>query len=361
MRAPRYGHRSLAEVLPSVANALGVAGFANALAIAPASQAVVVVVDGLGFRQLLKAPTHAPVLTIAAAAQAPIDAAFPTTTPAGLATLTLGLTPGMHGFVGATFELPDFQQVINPLHWDDDPSPVAVQPEPNLFSRFTGIEVRSHGPAAYARSGMTQRLLNAATHCGYEKFDPRAIEPASGRLDYVYLPQLDKVGHSEGPNTPAWNQCLRGIDNSIRAMRARLPASALLLVTSDHGMVTVPESRRIDIDHSTYTTGVRLIAGEPRMRHVYTAEPDAVIDRWSASLGERACVLGREEAVAAGLFGDVDEVLADRIGDVIAIAQEDWSMTSQLVDPRVSGLRGLHGGLTEDELLVPALQMSGVA
>jgi hypothetical protein len=318
-------------------------------------------VDGLGFEQLLHAPQHAPVLTAAAAQQQPIDAAFPTTTPAGLATLALGLTPGLHGFIGATFELPDFERVINPLRWDDDPPAMAVQPEPNVFSQMTGIEVVSHGPTTYARSGMTQRLLNSALARGYDTFDPRAIDPALHRLDYVYLPQLDKAGHVDGPNTPAWNRCLRGIDNAVRAIRGRLPATALIVVTSDHGMVSVPDEHRIDIDHVTYTSGVRLVAGEPRMRHIYTAQAETVFERWSTALGGRATVMTRAQAIAMGLFGEVDEVLADRIGDVIAIAQDDWCMASARVDPRVSALRGLHGALTDAEILVPALQLRGVA
>lgn len=361
MRAPRYGDRSLSEVLPSVACALGDTSFANQLGLPTASQTVVIVVDGLGYEQLRRAGDHAPVMARAVTDQAPIDAAFPTTTPAGLATLTLGLTPGLHGFVGATFELPDFERVINPLHWDDDPSPIAVQPEPNLFSQFSGIDVRSHGPEAFAESGMTKRLLNTAIPCGYDSFHARRIDVAERRLDYVYLPQLDKVGHVDGPNTPAWNQCLRGIDNIVRDVQRRLPASATLIVTSDHGMVAVPDARRIDIDAPMFTTGVRLIAGEPRMRHVYTQDVDGVLDRWSTALHEQADVLTRAQALAMGLFGDADDVLSERIGDVIAIARENWSMASRLVDPRVSGLRGLHGALTDEELLVPALVLHGVA
>ena len=72
-------------------------------------------------------------------------------------------------------------------------------------------------------------------------------------------------------------------------------------------------------------------------------------------------VLHREEAIEHGLFGEVDPSLEDRIGDVIAIAQEDWAMCSAQVDPKPSGLRGLHGALTDEELLVPAIVLRGRA
>lgn len=361
MRAPRYGEASLTEVLPSVAAALGAPGFTNALALPSLTQAVVVVIDGLGHRQLLAAHEDAPCLGPAAWEQGPIDAAFPTTTPAGLASLTLGMPPARHGLVGATFELPDFDIVLNPLRWDSTPPPEAVQPERNLFSRMAGLQVRSHGPAAFAATGMTRTLLHAALQCPYETFDASTIDAHAGRLDYVYLPQLDKVGHGDGPHTAQWRAALRRIDAVVQAIARRLPSSAGIVVTSDHGMVTVPDDRRIDADDAMLQAGVRRMAGEPRMRQLYTDDADSVRQRWRARLGEAGTVLLRDEALALGLFGELDEFVTDRIGDVIAIAHDDWAFTSTVVDPKPSGLRGMHGALTDEELLVPALILRGEA
>lgn len=359
MRAPRYETRSLAQVLPSVASALGDPDAANALQLPQLSQAVVIVVDGIGFEQLREAQDFVEHLRVAGSE--PIDSAFPSTTPAGLATLTLAMPPGLHGFVGATFELPDFECVLNPLHWEADPAPEAVQPEPNMFARMQGIAVRSHGPAAYAASGMTRTLLGGATPRPYEQFDPKSVLAEDGALDYVYLPQLDKVGHVEGALTPAWFKTLREIDRIVGQLRERVPATGGLFITGDHGMVTVPDGNRIYVDDVQFQSGVRLMCGEPRMRHLYTNTPVDVSERWQALLGERAVVLTREAALEMGLFGAWDECLSDRIGDVIAIAQDQWAFTSRVVDPKVSGLRGLHGGLTNAELLVPGLLLTGVA
>src|SRR6266480_4686228 len=49
---PRYGTRSLGELVPSLLGCLGVAGFANPLAIEPAARACLLLVDGLGWAQL---------------------------------------------------------------------------------------------------------------------------------------------------------------------------------------------------------------------------------------------------------------------------------------------------------------------
>lgn len=361
MRPPRYGSRSLAEVLPSVGHALGDHTFENALQFPALEQAVVLVVDGMGWEQVQQHRDDLPIIGRALAEQEPIDAAFPTTTPAGLATLTLGAEPGRHGFVGATFYLPDFETVLSPLHWDDDPLPQAVQPDPTVFERMHGVDIRRHGPAKYATSGMTRTLLAGAVAIDHDDFDPSVIERASGRLDYVYLPKLDKLGHVHGANTPKWFKYLQQIDSMVNVMRQTLSRDAAIVITSDHGMVTIPDDRRINVDEAPYAAGVDILAGEPRMRHIYTRVPDQVQALWTQALGDRATVWSREEAIAAGVFGQVDEFLADRIGDVVAVAHDNWVMASQIVDPRPSGLRGLHGGLTTAELLVPALVIGGVA
>ena len=55
----------------------------------------------------------------------------------------------------------------------------------------------------------------------------------------------------------------------------------------------------------------------------------------------------------------MDDWHADRIGDLVAVAQEDWALVSERVDRIVSGLRGQHGGLTDDEVLVPLRVVAG--
>lgn len=97
------------------------------------------------------------------------------------------------------------------------------------------------------------------------------------------------------------------------------------------------------------------------MRHIYTrpgAEVD-VADTWSARLGNNAWVLTREDALAAGLFGVVEEDYAERIGDVLALARGDVALVSSQVDRVVSGLLGQHGSLTEEDLLIPLLATAG--
>ena len=121
----------LADVLTSAAAGLGVSGFSDVLGFGEVQHAVVCLIDGLGWNLLREYGEHAPTLT--AASGYPIASVFPTTTPSALGSMGTGLLPGAHGLVGASFLLPETNQVLWPLKWKSDASPIAVQPEPTIF------------------------------------------------------------------------------------------------------------------------------------------------------------------------------------------------------------------------------------
>lgn len=136
------------------------------------------------------------------------------------------------------------------------------------------------------------------------------------------------------------------------------------MVTADHGMLDVPDATRFDLDQEPdLADGVRLLAGEPRARYVH-AEPgaeDDVLHRWREVLGDRAWVGSREDAVVSGVFGPVDDGVAERIGDVVALARGTWALTAPRREPGPSSLIGYHGSLTATELAIPLLMARGRA
>lgn len=142
-----------------------------------------------------------------------------------------------------------------------------------------------------------------------------------------------------------------------------LPPGGLLAVVADHGMVAVDPADLVDVDDSPpLNDGVRAVGGEPRARHVYAADgaADAVLEAWRETLGERAWVVSRDEAIAAGWFGDrVDERVLPRIGDVVAAARGQAAVVRRTVEPLESALIGHHGSLTSAEQRIPLLLAYG--
>jgi hypothetical protein len=129
-------------------------------------------------------------------------------------------------------------------------------------------------------------------------------------------------------------------------------------------MVDVPDHTRLDVgEEPGLTDGVRRLTGEPRARYVH-AEPGAgtdVLDRWRGVLGDRAWVVSRDEAIASGVFGPVDDALTARIGDVVALARGSWALVTPRLEPGPSRLAAYHGSLTATELAIPLLLARGRA
>jgi hypothetical protein len=357
----------LADVLTSAAAGLGVNGFSDALGFGDVQHAVVCLLDGLGWSLLQEFGEYAP--TLIGGAGVPIASVFPTTTPSALGSMGTGLLPGAHGLVGASFLLPETNQVLWPLKWKSDASPIAVQPEPTIFEVVArqGVEVSSIGPAAYEQSGLTRAVLRGARYRSAEDTVQRvrALQSATSRggrtLTYIYWAEIDRVGHASGAGSRQWLEALGRADSLVASLRENLPAHSAMLITADHGMVNCPPSSRIAIEsHPDLVADVLTIAGEPRVRHVYTRPMHRrdIAARWAERLGDRARVYPKDELIAEGLYGPIDDDLAERIGDVVAVAQGTTSMTS-VRDRRASGLIGQHGALTLDEWEIPAVMLRG--
>ncbi len=78
------------------------------------------------------------------------------------------------------------------------------------------------------------------------------------------------------------------------------------MVVADHGMVDSPAESRVDVDeHLDLRSGVALLGGEARFRHLYCqgGAVGDVVATWRERARPRAEVLTREDAVARGWFG----------------------------------------------------------
>lgn len=374
---PRYGDGALADVLPSVLAALGVPGGRNPLGLAPLRAACVLLVDGLGWRLLREHAAHAPFLAELAEGREPITAGFPATTATSVTAIGTGSPTGAHGIVGYTFRTPD-GDLLDVLGWTTHGQgkkvdlrekfvPENAQPAPTALERAAadGVRVRLAVPHQFQGSGLTRAALRGGETSGVFALGDLAVAAAAAldadgrRLCYAYHGDLDLLGHVYGPGSLAWRLQLEHIDRLAATIAEALPADAALVVVADHGMVTVPEENRVDVDtEPALTEGVRLVGGEVRVRHVY-AEPGATADvhaAWRDVLGDRAWVLTRDEAVDAGWFGpEVADHARQRIGDLVVACRGRTGIVRSAVEPILTRMLGQHGSLTADEQLVPLL------
>jgi len=368
---PDYAHRSLGDVVPAVASALGYAlGGAEerspaGIVLPDASSYVVFLIDGLGARLLERYSYMAPYLSELMAGQAPGTAGVPSTTATSLTSLGTGLPPGTHGLVGFTSRVPATGELLNALFWDRDVDPLEWQPHPTAFARLqqAGLPVTVVNKAAFATSGLTRAAHRGAQYVGAEEVSARlaaAVKASSHgpSLVYVYDGDLDKTGHKYGVASQQWLAQLAEVDEEAELLREALPASVRMVVVADHGMIDCPPEHRVDIDeHLELRDGLALLGGEARFRHLYSQRGavDDLVATWQEFLGGRADVLRREEAIALGWFGQVTPAVAPRLGDVVVASRGHHAIFSSTDFGYETSLVGLHGSLTADEMLIPIL------
>ncbi|MGY1643339.1 alkaline phosphatase family protein [Geodermatophilus sp. SYSU D00703] len=381
LRRPAYGTATLADVLPGVATALGVPVERDGLppdplgltaALAGARRVAVLLVDGLGADLVRAHADLAPTLAGLATPVGDLAAPCPSTTPVSLTSLGTGLPPGSHGVLGFVTAVPGEERTLNHVQWSDDPDPATWQPRRSVFDQAAaaGVPVTAVAPYAFKGSGLTNAAYRGARYSGTVGAGDlaagllHALAAAPTTLVYGYTAELDLTGHVRGVDSASWRAQLGLVDRLVEQVVTGLPDDAALLVTADHGMLDVPPTTRLDLDaEPDLTAGVRLLAGEPRARYLH-AVPGAEADllaRWREVLGERAWVAGRHEAIASGVFGPVDDGLAARIGDVVALARGTWALTTTEREPGPSRLVGYHGSLTATELAIPLLAARGRA
>jgi hypothetical protein len=387
LAVPSYGAATLADVLPGAAAALGVPIARGDLpadpldltgALGGARRVMVLLVDGLGAELLRTHADLAPTLASLTRPAGDLSAPCPSTTPVSLATLGTGLPPGSHGILGFVTVVPGElgasgeDRTLNHVQWADDPDPDVWQSRRTVFeqAQAAGVAATAVGPYAYAGSGLTRAVYRGATYTGAVSHGDlcalslRSLAATPRALVYGYIPELDLTGHVRGVDSPSWRAQLGLIDRVVEQLLAGLPDDAALLVTADHGMLDVPGETRVDLDQDpALADGVRVLAGEPRARYVHV-EPgaeDDVLFRWREVLRDRAWVASRDEAVASGVFGPVDDALAARIGDVVALARGSWALVTPEHEAGPSRLAAYHGSLTATELAIPLLVARGRA
>ncbi|CAM3595398.1 alkaline phosphatase family protein [Nocardioides zeicaulis] len=367
LTAPAYGDRSLADVLPSVARALGspLEGHPVGLDLPPAPSYVVFLVDGLGAELLTRHGHAAPYLSSLLDGGTTGTAGVPSTTATSLTSLGTGLPPGAHGLVGFTARIPGTDRLLNHLGWDKHVDPTEWQPHPTAFGRLAhaGVHVTSVNKRDFNGSGLTVASQRGATYVGADRVGERiaatvAASAHAPSLTYVYDSDLDWTGHKFGVASSQWLQQLAMVDAEAEQLREALPSATRLLVVADHGMVDSPSSARVDVDEvDGMRDGVALIGGEARFRHVYCAAGavDDVVATWREVLGARATVLSREDVVGRGWFGSVAPGVLPRLGDVMVACHDDTAIVSTRDFPYENTLVGLHGSLTPAEMRIPIL------
>ena len=362
MSNQRYG---LADITNSIFNSLSVPETIDSLALGSAeNREVLILIDGMGQDAIDKYGDQFPIFDELKQVKK-LYTNFPSTTATSLSTLGTGVLPGVHGMLGYTVRVPrSDNRLLNALKWDERVDPVMWQKVPTLFERAvsSGVSVTHVAAKRYEGSGFTQAALRGAKYVGANGVDEMATAVSAAlkpqpSFVYTYLNTLDSAGHSDGVGSDKWLTALQQVSEFITKVKQLAPAGTRIWVTSDHGMVNSTEQVILGQDNKLLEN-VILIGGEPRARHIYIREGAVAetITQWQEFFGNNARILSKDNAIKDGLFGPVvTEDSHDRLGDLIAIANNDLILVDPARVREETSMVGHHGGVTEIEVEIPLL------
>jgi hypothetical protein len=256
------------------------------------------------------------------------------------------------------------------VDWGLDPEtliPVLSLPQ---RLRSGGIQTRALLASHFRYSAFTEVLYRGVTevrphhqasdfwvqlrHLLAETRDERALLVA-------YWGGLDTLGHAYGPDTELWEAEFRTVSHLLEREFLTLLATdregTLLLITADHGQIRIPEDHIVTADQDPELSQHLMvpIVGESRAAFIYPrpGRAGAIRNHLEGAFPGWFTVLDSAAALEAGLMGKpiADEAYA-RAGELLVLPRGDHALQQRV--PRVT-LVGRHGGLTDDEMLVPLI------
>jgi hypothetical protein len=379
VRLPDYSDGSLLNLVASLAAARGAAtGHAPLAALPPdrlsgARNLVFFLIDGLGYNYLADAGRGGALVDHLAAS---LTSVFPSTTASAITTTFTGLSPAQHGLTGWFTWFSDVDAIAAPLPFrrrgDDKPltelgfTPERLLDSPSLLDRLQGRSIVV-SPRRIVDSDYSRHFGGGAERRSYDHLAElvQAIEAAvrSGperKYVYAYYPEFDTVAHKHGVGSSQAAVRLQALDAAFAELLQRLAGTdTALVVSADHGFIDTPADEALALERYPELAAmlVRPLSGEPRVAfcHVRPGAVEAFMARARELLGAHADVRPSSQLLDEGWFGPgrAHARLAERAGDVALVMKRHATLKDWMPGEKQHVLIGNHGGVTEDEMLIP--------
>jgi hypothetical protein len=316
----------------------------------------------------------------------PITSVAPSTTCVATTVLTgNGAMAAETGMMGYQFLLAELGLVANMLFWlpagqanaaNGSLEAWGIKPESFLpissaaqILAKSNISTRIIMPAIYSRSPLSRMQMRGAEIDGYLNATDMFLKMQHWLNDtagkkahsYCYYPDFDSLSHRDGSNAEIWPALWEDFVLQFQRFlsKAQNAKDTLLIITADHGHLPCTlADRHYFEDHRTLLDMLNLMpGGEARHNLLYARQgaKDELLAYAQQGLANHFVVLDAQQALAQGLYGDATRLHPDasrRLGDIVLLSkgkQYFWSGNLQ------KELKGKHGGLEPEEMLVPLI------
>lgn len=280
---------------------------------------------------------------------------YPSVTFPNHYTIVTGMIPPHHGLVGNNmfnpktgerYSLGNSKAVTNSDWYAGVPIWSLAESQGMLSACFywpgSEAEIAGYLPTYYypyaENKGVEERIAKVVDWLEL----PEAERP---HLITFYMPEVDKAGHTYGPNALETHMAMNYVDQAVKKLteavaKTGLPVNFVFL--SDHGMTELDRERPIKlpkIDPELMDVSVNgsytsiFVKDKKHIDEVYAYFQDQVTDQFK--------VYKKADVPAKYRFSDKED-LHNRIGDIVLIGDAPFYFTNRVPIP------GSHGFLAED-------------
>jgi len=380
---PNYQH-SIVNLAASIAHACGYSPInTTPLSILPPANLklktniVLVVVDGLGYRYLLEKANER---GLKQHLKDSLTSVFPSTTASAITSFVTAQCPKTHGATGWFMFLKELGTVAALLPFASryggasllqaGITPYDIIGVPSLFNQLDRRAVVI-SPQHLIPSAFSEYAYQGAENIGYHDLTAffeqitmtinRAREP---QFVYAYWPEFDGLCHQHGIGSDVVFEHYLALEAKFDTLFDAVQHSdSTIIITADHGLIDTSIAQTVYVkDHPVLASCLSLpLCGEPRVAYCYVkVKHQQTFERYVSNELAEYCELHKtSDFIDAGYLGDgcAHPLLDDRLGDYVLLMKDHFIIKDQLLGERIFQTIGVHGGLTEDELLVPFIRV----
>ncbi len=284
---------------------------------------------------------------------------FPSSTVAATTSFLSGASPCRHGWLGWTGYFPEVDRNVVLFSNEDAMSGRTAAREPLAPHRFSYRSIL----ALISAQGVSTHMIAPFLPPNPKNFEElcsimRDILSKNGRkMIYAYWPEPDAAMHCNGVFSEEAESVMAALERETQALWESVPKNTLLLITADHGQIDAGKNYCICNFPAIADCLKRQPSCEPRALNLFVKEgkQEAFRSAFEEYFQDKFKLLSKEEFLRSGLLGRgaPHPALSDTLGDFFAVATGDAAIYN--TKEEAERFKGVHAGLTEDELCIPLI------
>ena len=382
MPKPNYQEGSIVNLMSSICHACDAAispynphPDISVVELNEAKNIIVLLIDGLGLDYLKRygAESH-----LANYLKTSMTSVFPTTTSSAVTTFATAMAPMQHAVTGWFMHFKELGCVTAVL-------PFMPRASMQVFDerRIRISEILPLNPVYVHLNRLSyvvnhNRIINShyslLTTAGAERIEYYGLSDFFAQIInlakmndakkyiHAYWADFDALCHVHGVDSDIAHEHFKDLDGEFAELLRFLHGTdSIVVVTADHGLIDCDAQHIVHLDnHPQLVEMLTLpLCGEPRVAYCYVKPgKTAAFETYVQNNLAAYCDLYRsEDLVEANYFGlgEPNAKLSDRIGDYTLIMKSNHVIKDCLKGEKPFNQIGVHGGLHEQELMVPLI------